>query len=232
MTPAQASARPHTSNGACSTAHTRASPCHKLPQPPNVTVSQRHPPSRPPAPLAAAALHESVSAACLPQHPPRRRCPFACAWCPWRGSFQEDGFETSQSSFQKRCFPFIVMNTEQVAELLGRLLVPDTAVIKQAEAQLGQLCKEPVSIVRLLEVATLCPNADIRLYALVVLKKRISSLWNKLQPSDRDVVQQVQQTLSSNSSHLQTRNHILRSACPSSCFRSKFPSSAQHSRAS
>ena len=92
------------------------------------------------------------------------------------------------------------MNTEQVAELLGRLLVPDTAVIKQAEAQLGQLCKEPVSIVRLLEVATLCPNADIRLYALVVLKKRISSLWNKLQPSDRDAVQQVQQSLCSNSS--------------------------------
>jgi len=27
------------------------------------------------------------------------------------------------------------MNTEQVTELLGRLLVPDTAVIKQAEAQ-------------------------------------------------------------------------------------------------
>ncbi len=57
------------------------------------------------------------------------------------------------------------MNTEQVAELLGRLLVPDTAVIKQAEAQLGQLCREPVSVVRLLEVASLCPNADIRLYA-------------------------------------------------------------------
>jgi hypothetical protein len=83
------------------------------------------------------------------------------------------------------------MNTEQVAELLGRLLVPDTAVIKQAEAQLGQFCKEPVSIVRLLEVASLCPNADIRLYALIVLKKRISSLWNKLLPPDRDAVQQV-----------------------------------------
>ena len=83
------------------------------------------------------------------------------------------------------------MNTEQVAELLGRLLVPDTAVIKQAEAQLGQFCREPVSIVRLLEVASLCPNADIRLYALVVLKKRISSLWNKLQLSDREAVQQV-----------------------------------------
>ena len=62
------------------------------------------------------------------------------------------------------------MNIEQVTELLGRLLVPDTAVIKQAEAQLGQLCKEPVSIVRLLEAATLCPNAGICVYALVVLK--------------------------------------------------------------
>jgi hypothetical protein len=29
------------------------------------------------------------------------------------------------------------------------------------------------------------------MYALVVLKKRISSLWNKLQPSDREAVQQV-----------------------------------------
>ena len=95
------------------------------------------------------------------------------------------------------------MNTEQVAELLGRLLVPDTAVIKQAEAQLGQLCKEPVSIVRLLEVATLCPNADIRLYALVVLKKRFSSLWNKLRPPLHRVnlVQQVQQTLSNSCSN-------------------------------
>ena len=70
--------------------------------------------------------------------------------------------------------------------------MPDI-VLQQAEAQLGQLCREPVSIVRLLEVATLCPNPDIRLcgnkttphnthavvsrscrYALVVLKKRIS----------------------------------------------------------
>jgi hypothetical protein len=102
---------------------------------------------------------------------------------------------------ETRCFPFIVMNADQVAELLGRLLVPDTEVIKQAEAQLGQLCKEPLSIVRLLEVATLSPNDDIRLYALVVLKKHISSLWNNLQPQrQRSAVQQVQQSLSSNSS--------------------------------
>ena len=98
----------------------------------------------------------------------------------------------------------INMNTEQVAELLSRLLVPDTAVIKQAEAQLSQLCREPVSIVRLLEVASLCPNPDIRLYALVVLKKRISSLWNKLQPSDREAVQQVQ-PLPRNTQHIATQ---------------------------
>ena len=51
-----------------------------------------------------------------------------------------------------------------------------------------------MSIVRLLDVATLCPNADIRLDVLFVLKKRISSLSKNLQPPI--VVQLVQQTLS------------------------------------
>jgi hypothetical protein len=119
------------------------------------------------------------------------------------------------------------MNTEQVAELLGRLLVPDTAVIKQAEAQLGQFCKEPVSIVRLLEVASLCPNADVRLYALVVLKKRISNLWNKLQPPDREAVQQVLSPL-----HQFATRNVPHSVYPSSCSRSMFPSFALRLRVS
>jgi hypothetical protein len=42
------------------------------------------------------------------------------------------------------------------------------------------------------------------LYALVVLKKRISSLWNKLQPSDREAVQQVQ-PLPRNTQHIATQ---------------------------
>lgn len=78
---------------------------------------------------------------------------------------QDDRLLGLRHRTQTLAFSCIAMNTEQVAELLGGLLVPDTAVIKQAEAQLGQLCREPVSVVRLLEVASLCPNADIRLYA-------------------------------------------------------------------
>jgi hypothetical protein len=62
------------------------------------------------------------------------------------------------------------MNTEQVTELLGRLLVPDTAVIKQAEAQPWPALQRALVNRTLLEAATLCPNADICVYALVVLK--------------------------------------------------------------
>lgn len=51
-----------------------------------------------------------------------------------------------------------------------------------------------MSIVRLLDVATLCPNADIRLDVLFVLEKRTSSLSENLQPPI--VVQLIQQTLS------------------------------------
>ncbi len=67
------------------------------------------------------------------------------------------------------------------------------------------------------------------MYALVVLKKRISSLWNKLQPSDREAVQQVN---SLSIAPPKRNNNISCSACPSSCFPNKSPSSGQLSPAS
>ena len=128
--------------------------------------------------------------------------------------------------------------------------MPDI-VLQQAEAQLGQLCREPVSIVRLLEVATLCPNADIRLcgnnitphnthavlsrscrYALVVLKKRISRCLTLRLSRPPTPLNPPPPPAACGTSLRPPTATACSSACPSSCFQRACLSFAPPSRAS
>tara|TARA_B100000795_G_scaffold254200_1_gene224906 strand:- start:144 stop:707 length:564 start_codon:yes stop_codon:yes gene_type:complete len=71
-----------------------------------------------------------------------------------------------------------LMGPEQLELLLGQLLQPDT--VRAAEATLNRAMKAPQFIIELAERLRHSQSPHVRQYAAVLMRRRISSHWSKL----------------------------------------------------
>ncbi|XP_069490065.1 importin-4 [Ambystoma mexicanum] len=70
--------------------------------------------------------------------------------------------------------------------ILTSLMQPDNAVIQQATVQLREAFKDPAVLLALCEVLTGSQNPQIRQFAAVLVRRRLTKSWKKLSPDLRE----------------------------------------------
>ncbi|RDD47604.1 Importin-4 [Trichoplax sp. H2] len=79
----------------------------------------------------------------------------------------------------------------KLENILGRLLTPDNTVIQQATAELKEILKSPAVIGQLASLLTVSQFPQVRQYAAILLRRKISKLWNKLDSDSRFRMKQL-----------------------------------------
>lgn len=81
--------------------------------------------------------------------------------------------------------------SQQVEGLLSQLMVANNEVIKAAETELKKMLKNPVSSLALLEQVKTSSLPQVRQMAAVVLRKKITTHWSKLNIDQQNQVKKV-----------------------------------------
>ncbi|XP_044276891.1 importin-4 isoform X2 [Varanus komodoensis] len=94
------------------------------------------------------------------------------------------------------------MATEELEKILLNLLQPDNAVIQQATVQLKEALKQPLALSHLCHVMSSSQSSQIRQFAAVLVRRRLTRHWRKLGRSDQDMLKAlVLSTLQQESDH-------------------------------
>ncbi|XP_034990511.1 importin-4 isoform X1 [Zootoca vivipara] len=80
------------------------------------------------------------------------------------------------------------MATEELEKILSDLLQPDNAVIQQATAQLKEALKHPLALSHLCQVISSSQNPQIRQFAAVLVRRRLTKHWRKISAADQDML--------------------------------------------
>lgn len=78
------------------------------------------------------------------------------------------------------------MMAQILESILSSLMQPDNVVIQQATAQLKEAFKDPAVLLALCEVLTGSQNPQIRQFAAVLVRRRLTKTWKKLNPELRE----------------------------------------------
>ncbi|XP_061445058.1 importin-4 isoform X2 [Rhineura floridana] len=87
--------------------------------------------------------------------------------------------------------PLCAMATEALEKILSDLLQPDNAVIQQATAQLKETLKEPSALSQLCCVMSGSQNPQIRQFAAVLVRRRLTKHWRKISAPDQDMLKRL-----------------------------------------
>ena len=82
-----------------------------------------------------------------------------------------------------------VVAADRLAALLSTILQPNSEAIRQAEAEMKQYLTQPAFICDLFMQLQSSPSAELRQLAAVLVRKRVGSLWLKLEPPVRTALQ-------------------------------------------
>ncbi|XP_062992581.1 importin-4 [Elgaria multicarinata webbii] len=80
------------------------------------------------------------------------------------------------------------MGTEELEKILFNLLQPDNAIIQQATAQLKEALKQPVALSHLCHVISNSQDPQIRQFAAVLMRRRLTKHWRKLNAADQGML--------------------------------------------
>ncbi|XP_066483155.1 importin-4 [Tiliqua scincoides] len=83
------------------------------------------------------------------------------------------------------------MATEELEKILSNLLQPDNAVIQQATAQLKETFKQPSALSHLCQVMSQSQNPQIRQFAAVLVRRRLTKHWRKLSATEQDMLKKL-----------------------------------------
>ncbi|XP_060111390.1 importin-4 [Heteronotia binoei] len=83
------------------------------------------------------------------------------------------------------------MATEELERILLDLLQPDNEVIKQATIQLKEALKQPTALAHLCQVMSGSQNPQIRQFAAVLVRRRMTKHWDKVPDTDKDVLKNI-----------------------------------------
>ncbi|KAJ6653043.1 hypothetical protein lerEdw1_010129 [Lerista edwardsae] len=83
------------------------------------------------------------------------------------------------------------MAAEELEKILSNLLQPDNAVIQQATAQLKETFKQPSALSHLCQVMSHSQNPQIRQFAAVLVRRRLTKHWRKLSAAEQDMLKKL-----------------------------------------
>uniref|UniRef100_A0ACB8EX02 Uncharacterized protein n=1 Tax=Sphaerodactylus townsendi TaxID=933632 RepID=A0ACB8EX02_9SAUR len=83
------------------------------------------------------------------------------------------------------------MATEQLEKILSDLLQPDNAIIQQATIQLKEALKQPTALSHLCQVMSKSPDPQIRQFAAVLVRRRLTKHWRKLHATEQDMLKNL-----------------------------------------
>ncbi|XP_032225458.1 importin-4 [Nematostella vectensis] len=78
----------------------------------------------------------------------------------------------------------------ELESILLKLLVPDNTVIQQATVELKEAFKHPAVIPSLMSILSTSQNPQVRQYAAVLLRRRVTKQWTKLPPENHQMLKQ------------------------------------------
>ncbi|XP_054850863.1 importin-4 isoform X2 [Eublepharis macularius] len=83
------------------------------------------------------------------------------------------------------------MATEELEKTLSDLLQPDNAIIQQATIQLKEALKQPSALSHLCQVMSNSRNPQIRQFAAVLVRRRLTKHWRKLHATEQDMLKKL-----------------------------------------
>ena len=82
-----------------------------------------------------------------------------------------------------------IIDAATLTSLLSTLLTPNSAAIRETEEHLRRALAQPAFICDLFALVQNSPSAELRQLAAVLVRKRVGSLWLKLEPPVRTALQ-------------------------------------------
>ncbi|XP_053121119.1 importin-4 [Hemicordylus capensis] len=83
------------------------------------------------------------------------------------------------------------MATEELERILADLLRPDNAIIQQATAHLKEALKQPAALSHLCQVMSHSQDPQIRQFAAVLVRRRLTKHWKKLNAAEQDTLKKL-----------------------------------------
>ncbi|KAL8177174.1 UNVERIFIED_CONTAM: hypothetical protein K2H54_042866 [Gekko kuhli] len=83
------------------------------------------------------------------------------------------------------------MSTEELEKILSDLLQPDNAVIQQATIQLKEALRRPMALAHLCQVMSESQSPQIRQFAAVLVRRRMTKHWRKLPAPEQDTLKNL-----------------------------------------